>query len=397
VKVTFVHTSSMLNLRGSEKWLIDVCKLLSDSAVSVRLVNFDYDQRYSRDRTERERRFRIVKEALGDTPWVRLSALRLNLPGKRTHLGKGLHRFVDDNLHFVPLSREFFRALRSSDLVYFLQCQPPAHLLVVLGASTLAGRKPVVAGIHVRPRIRPYQAVLLRIFTKIGVLKGVHLINQDYEVEMRRKVGCRMEYIPNGVYSEKYGSGMLSKDSRAFSILFVGAMTWKKGIDIVPEIYDRLNQRLPSFRLTICTPGGPMSEAIRGWSSSHSNVVFKGYVDDSELRQMYRESCLVLLPSRDEQFPLVPLEAQASGTPVVASDIGGFRQCVVEGKTGFLVSPYSPEAFATKIEKVYHLWSQDKSSYLRLCSEAKEYVKQNFEWRRVSGKLQRMLYNAAIA
>jgi len=61
---------------------------------------------------------------------------------------------------------------------------------------------------------------------------------------------------------------------------------------------------------------------------------------------------ITVFPSREEAFPLVSLEAQASGTPVITTDLPAFRQSVINGVTGILIKPYSPQIFADAIIKI---------------------------------------------
>ena len=67
------------------------------------------------------------------------------------------------------------------------------------------------------------------------------------------------------------------------------------------------------------------------------------------LSTYYRAADVCLVPSRSESFGLVALEAAACGTPVVASDVGGLRDNVVEGHTGFLVASRDREAFSRPV------------------------------------------------
>jgi D-inositol-3-phosphate glycosyltransferase len=70
------------------------------------------------------------------------------------------------------------------------------------------------------------------------------------------------------------------------------------------------------------------------------------------LSTWYRAADLVLVPSRSESFGLVALEAAACGVPVVASDVGGLRTIVDDGRTGFRVEPRDASAFAVAVDKL---------------------------------------------
>ena len=86
--------------------------------------------------------------------------------------------------------------------------------------------------------------------------------------------------------------------------------------------------------------------SVSRWSSG-----FVGRVDDDEKARLYRTSDVFVFPSldRSEAFGLVALEAQASGTPVVASDLDGVRTVVRDGETGRLVPPGDEGALAAAI------------------------------------------------
>ena len=73
-----------------------------------------------------------------------------------------------------------------------------------------------------------------------------------------------------------------------------------------------------------------------------------GRLSDADVRDLYRRAAVVVLPG-EEDFGIVPLEAQACGRPVVALGLGGARETVVDGETGFLVDEPSASAFADAI------------------------------------------------
>ena len=83
---------------------------------------------------------------------------------------------------------------------------------------------------------------------------------------------------------------------------------------------------------------------------SHNQVEFLGRRTDDDLRELYRGAAVVILPG-EEDFGIVPLEAQACGRPVVAYARGGAIETVVSGETGFLVDDPSPAAFAEAIQR----------------------------------------------
>jgi glycosyltransferase involved in cell wall biosynthesis len=97
---------------------------------------------------------------------------------------------------------------------------------------------------------------------------------------------------------------------------------------------------------------GPELGHLRGIAGP--NVEFMGWGSDEEVRDLYRRARAVLLPGV-EDFGMVPVEAQACGTPVVALGRGGAAETVIHGVTGVLVDDASPAAFAAALEHVREL------------------------------------------
>jgi glycosyltransferase involved in cell wall biosynthesis len=83
---------------------------------------------------------------------------------------------------------------------------------------------------------------------------------------------------------------------------------------------------------------GPGERDLRRLAASlNADVEFEISPSDERLRELYRSSLVVVFPA-NEDFGIVPVEAQACGTPVVALDVGGARDTVVDGETGYRVS-----------------------------------------------------------
>ena len=121
------------------------------------------------------------------------------------------------------------------------------------------------------------------------------------------------------------------------SALVVSALVPYKRLDLAIEAC-----RLANVPLTIAGDGPERAylERVAG-----GRVRFLGRCTDEEIRDLYRRSAVALLPG-EEDFGIVPLEAQACGRPVVALGRGGACETVVPGETGILVEETTAEAFA---------------------------------------------------
>jgi glycosyltransferase involved in cell wall biosynthesis len=120
--------------------------------------------------------------------------------------------------------------------------------------------------------------------------------------------------------------------------LVVSALVPYKRIDIAIDA-----ARLAGIPLTIVGDGPERARlSSRGGGSG---VTFLGRRSDDDIRELYRGAAVALLPG-EEDFGIVPVEAQACGTPVVALGRGGATETVIDGRTGVLVDDASAPAFA---------------------------------------------------
>ena len=126
------------------------------------------------------------------------------------------------------------------------------------------------------------------------------------------------------------------------NFLVVSALVPYKRLDVAIEACRRL--RVP-LRIV-----GTGPELGRLRELGGNDVEFAGWKSDEEVRELYRNATAVLLPGV-EDFGLVPVEAQACGTPVVALDDGGARETVVDGVTGVLAADRTPDAFADALSR----------------------------------------------
>ncbi len=133
-------------------------------------------------------------------------------------------------------------------------------------------------------------------------------------------------------------------------ILFVGALTRGKGLDILLDAMERLPRPV---RLTVVGTG-PQAAWFRRIAASRGldrRVAFLGTLDPASLEAQYRTAACLVLPNRQpETFGLVGPEALRHATPVVAIRIGGVGEWLQDGVTGLAVPPGDPAALATALQ-----------------------------------------------
>jgi phosphatidyl-myo-inositol dimannoside synthase len=135
-------------------------------------------------------------------------------------------------------------------------------------------------------------------------------------------------------------------------------------IDVLPICLEALLSALarndfrqdsrPGLRLVVAGDGDdrPRLEGIAGSLGLAERVLFTGFVSEATLAELYRCAAVFAMPSRGEGFGLVYLEAMRAGKPCVAAHDGSAPEIVLDGETGLLVDPGSPEAIARALERL---------------------------------------------
>lgn len=97
-------------------------------------------------------------------------------------------------------------------------------------------------------------------------------------------------------------------------------------------------KRMPKKKLIIAG-GGPDLNKIKELAKGFSNIKILGEVSEKKLQELYSNCLAVIYLSYKEDFGIVPLEAMASGKPGIATDDGGFKETIINKKTGLLINP----------------------------------------------------------
>lgn len=133
-------------------------------------------------------------------------------------------------------------------------------------------------------------------------------------------------------------------------ILYVGSLIERKGVDL---LFQALANVKNPFELYLAGNGEEKEnlENLAGKLNIQENVHFLGQLSREELLTHYADSDIFILPTREDCFALVILEAICSGLPIVCSKYAdGAYDMIKEGKNGFIVDPYDAKAFAEKID-----------------------------------------------
>jgi len=251
-----------------------------------------------------------------------------------TPLGNSLPTAVNGSI--APLAPDASAALRTIralndeafDVVHVHEPLVPGPSLTAL----LVKMAPVVATFHSAGESAAYRTfsrqlkwVASRIDIRVAVSKDAVELAQRY-------IGGEYEVLFNGIELGDYSTP--SASLRENAIFFIGRHEERKGLS---NLLEALAQLPPDVRLWIASDG-PQTAELKIRFGSDSRIEWLGRISDSEkISRMSRASVFCAPSLHGESFGVVLLEAMAAGTPVVASNLDGYRNVATDDETALLV------------------------------------------------------------
>jgi len=193
--------------------------------------------------------------------------------------------------------------------------------------------------------------------------------------------------IPNGVDIPRFASAVpiARWQDGTRNVLFVGRHEPRKGLLDLLKAHRILRKTGSESRLLVVGTGPQEREARRYVATRGLNgVEFLGRVTDNQKAQLYKTADVFASPATGgESFGIVLLEAMAAGTPIVCSDIHGYKGVVRRGREGLLVPPREPRELAVAIDRL--LRDPELSARMGAAGRARA---EEFSWPRVTAKVE---------
>ncbi len=155
-----------------------------------------------------------------------------------------------------------------------------------------------------------------------------------------------------------------------------------KGVRRLIDMLPALLQTHPKVRLVIVGDGSERVgfEALANERGVTSAISFVGAQDPVGMVAWYRRADIFLLPTTNDSFPTVILEAMACGVPVVSTTVGDIRDMIEEGESGYAVDPWDPYAFLDRVRTL----CDDPALRRRMGARGRELVVAQHSWERVA-------------
>jgi len=284
--------------------------------------------------------------------------------------------------HISGLSKEFLRLLKSEnyDAIH-------SHYWISGKVAMPAAKElgiPLVHTMHTMARVKnlnlaegetPEPMIRVQGETQVVAAANALVANTDAEaaslVSLYDACPDIVHVVSPGVdlYTFTPGQGrsaartLVGLPQEALVVSFVGRIQPHKGPEVLIRATSELVKHSPLLRhkLIVNIIGGASGanteevdrlKELATWLGIDDVVRFSPPVPRADLAQWYRAADLVVVPSYSESFGLVALEAQACGTPVVATAVGGLRTAVADGISGVLVDGHDPKAWSSVIARL---------------------------------------------
>lgn len=262
---------------------------------------------------------------------------------------------------------------------------PFPHAYIALGAVKLF-RIPLVLNFHgaelLLIRKKKWVKPLLKF--AIGQAQAVFANSSFTAAKIKAIRNVDVEWSPYGTTLDEKGG---ARDGSAvphpvngkFKILFVGRHIERKGICYLIDSA----KFLPADKFEIRIVGvGDLTEKLKQQAAKYPHIVFTGKLSPEDLANEYRTANVFTLPAivdhkgDTEGLGVVLIEAMELGLPIVASNVGGIPDVVVDGESGILVPEKDPEALANAFKRL----ASDRSLLESLLAGARKRIAECFTW-----------------
>ena len=217
----------------------------------------------------------------------------------------------------------------------------------------------------------------------------VYVIHNGIDLDEYRRVEATDALVRDGIHPKKP------------YLLFVGRITRQKGIIHLVRAIPFMD---PDFQIVLCAgaPDTPeiadeMKKALAAAQKKRGDIFWiEEMLDRRAVIELYSHAAVFCCPSIYEPFGIINLEAMACETAVVASAVGGIKEVVVDGETGFLVSveqmkesPFeatNPEKFERDLAARINQLMKDRQLREKFGKAGRKRVEENFSWSKIAQK-----------
>ena len=213
--------------------------------------------------------------------------------------------------------------------------------------------------------------------SKADVITSTSLMLKK-ETQKYIQTGQKVHHIPFGIDTEKFIVNSELKDNNTIYIGTVKSLEEKYGISYLIQAFAQVKMQITNVELIIVGVGSLFNKLVKLAESLgiNNSITFTGKVENDEVVHYLHKMDIFVVPSisESETFGVAAVEASACGLPVIASNIGGLPEVVIDGKTGFLIDPENIDDLTEKLLILIN----DKMMRKKMGEEGRNYIEANY-------------------
>lgn len=293
----------------------------------------------------------------------------------------GLPFKFGSSLGSIPSMLQMYRLARSYideglvDVLYATQCRPCLPL-----SLAARGKVPCVAIIH---DLYPKQSIPGRIMERLMLAMHYDRVFTGSDSSKRQLA----RYIPESLISVVYnGVDLKAIDAvpappkKPYQIMYAGSFKEFKNIGDAIQAVVSARAIVPDLELVIVSTGGPEEHLVQEATRTYPYIKYFGKVSEDEKTRLMKESAVLILPSSQEGFGLVLIEALACGTPFIAYNIPAVNEVARMTGGGAVVKHRNFEAMATHIICLV----KNPDVALHMATIGRKAVEERFTWPKIA-------------
>jgi len=218
---------------------------------------------------------------------------------------------------------------------------------------------------------------LRRVLTQADYVTATSRLLKRVSEKLAPEISHKISVIPFGVNVPESISPLPPTPPR---LCFIKAHSRKYGPDVLLKAMAQVVRTIPSIELSVAGEGELTPVLRRMTTDLHlsRNVRFVGFVDNRNIYDFIRQHHIMVMPSvmESESFGVAVLEAGACGRAVIASEVGGVPEVLVDGRTGLLVPPGDVDSLARAIQQL----ATDDELCRKMGRDGYEFVKDTYDW-----------------
>jgi len=212
--------------------------------------------------------------------------------------------------------------------------------------------------------------------------------SKDLTWETQKFTRKQVKHIPFGVNIDFWKPSKVENSGQIITIGIVKKLEPYYGVEYLLKAFHLVLKKFSNVKLLIIGDGYEKNrlENLANELNIKEHVEFKGLINHVELLDYYHVIDIFVVPSLIESFGVVVVEAASCGLPVIASNVNGLPETVIDGETGFLVPPQNPQIIAEKISYLIN----NPEIRKRMGKAARKFVEENYVWKKNAALMEKL-------